>query len=306
MDVKPNLQIQHSQQQLDSQAAAAATPSTSASQSAEAPPKQVALAMDRLSQAARIIADVRIGADQLLEALFFAAQSHQSNKTLQFFIKEDANMRQHLQELRTIDGAVVAYAWKRQLAGQAGASAVDRTRLAVKAFSNQKRRYFPHLEDEDEEEEDQSTEPTAKKHCRPQTLLTSQLDELEDFKSLADVLACLEKEVPNVKVLTYQRLDWLKRAASLPTSGNENAIESSKEHTFHSLNKMRTSPQSSVASERISVIELSFPRTFRAVISLHPAGSIDPDSVAFFSPDEVCDVHPLIYLLVRSGRHCNV
>ncbi|CAN1133927.1 Mediator of RNA polymerase II transcription subunit 27 [Linum perenne] len=316
MDVKPNLQIQHSQQQLDSQAAAAATPSTSASQSAEAPPKQVALAMDRLSQAARIIADVRIGADQLLEALFFAAQSHQSNKTLQFFIKEDANMRQHLQELRTIgrqleetgvlndsmksrgnswglniplvcpDGAVVAYAWKRQLAGQAGASAVDRTRLAVKAFSNQKRRYFPHLEDEDEEEEDQSTEPTAKKHCRPQTLLTSQLDELEDFKSLADVLACLEKEVPNVKVLTYQRLDWLKRAASLPTSGNENAIESSKEHTFHSLNKMRTSPQSSVASERISVIELSFPRTFRAVISLHPAGSIDPDSVAFFSPDE--------------------
>lgn len=27
------------------------------------------------------------------------------------------------------DGAVVAYAWKRQLAGQAGASAVDRTRL---------------------------------------------------------------------------------------------------------------------------------------------------------------------------------
>lgn len=29
------------------------------------------------------------------------------------------------------DGAVVAYAWKRQLAGQAGASAVDRTRLGL-------------------------------------------------------------------------------------------------------------------------------------------------------------------------------
>lgn len=29
------------------------------------------------------------------------------------------------------DGAVVAYAWKRQLAGQAGASAVDRTRCAI-------------------------------------------------------------------------------------------------------------------------------------------------------------------------------
>lgn len=29
------------------------------------------------------------------------------------------------------DGAVVAYAWKRQLAGQAGASAVDRTRYEI-------------------------------------------------------------------------------------------------------------------------------------------------------------------------------
>ncbi|KAB2597168.1 Serine/threonine-protein kinase irlC [Pyrus ussuriensis x Pyrus communis] len=32
------------------------------------------------------------------------------------------------------DGAVVAYAWKWQLAGQVGASAVDRTRFALKAF----------------------------------------------------------------------------------------------------------------------------------------------------------------------------
>lgn len=31
------------------------------------------------------------------------------------------------------DGAVVAYAWKRQLAGQAGASAVDRTRYKIVA-----------------------------------------------------------------------------------------------------------------------------------------------------------------------------
>jgi len=32
------------------------------------------------------------------------------------------------------DGAVVAYAWKRQLAGQAGASAVDRTRFVSTLF----------------------------------------------------------------------------------------------------------------------------------------------------------------------------
>ncbi|CAI0424682.1 unnamed protein product [Linum tenue] len=163
MDVKPNFPMQFQQQlpqlQQQSEPQAAATPSTSAGQPGEAPPKQVAMAVDRLAQAARLIADVRIGADRLLEALFFAAQSHQSDKTLQFLLKEDASMRQHLQDLRTVDGAVVAYAWKRQLAGQAGASAVDRTRLALKAFSDQKRRFFPHLDDESE---DQSTEPDSK------------------------------------------------------------------------------------------------------------------------------------------------
>lgn len=77
------------------------TPS-SGSSTEEAPPKQVALAMDRLGQAARIIADIRIGADRLLEALFIAAQPHQSNKPLQLFLKEDASMRQHLQDLRSL------------------------------------------------------------------------------------------------------------------------------------------------------------------------------------------------------------
>ncbi|CAH8294587.1 unnamed protein product [Eruca vesicaria subsp. sativa] len=42
------------------------------------------------------------------------------------------------------DGAVVAYAWKRQLAGQAGASAVDITRLSLKAFTDQKRCFPSH------------------------------------------------------------------------------------------------------------------------------------------------------------------
>ncbi|CAI0424683.1 unnamed protein product [Linum tenue] len=84
----------------------------------------------------------------------------------------------------------------------------------------------------------------------------------------------------------YERRDWLKRASSLPSSGNEKSIESSKEHSFHSLNKMRAGPQSAGASGRTSVIEISFPCTLRAVVSLHPAGSINPDAVAFFSPDE--------------------
>jgi mediator of RNA polymerase II transcription subunit 27 len=42
-----------------------------------------------------------------------------------------------------------------------------------------------------------------------------------------------------------------------------------------------------VVPEKVAVIELLFPSILRAVISLHPAGSTDPDAVAFFSPDEV-------------------
>lgn len=69
----------------------------------EAPPKQVALAMDRLGQAGRLIADIRLGADRLLEALMIAGQSHhQLDKPLHLILKEEASMRQYLQELRSI------------------------------------------------------------------------------------------------------------------------------------------------------------------------------------------------------------
>ncbi|XP_059428438.1 mediator of RNA polymerase II transcription subunit 27 [Corylus avellana] len=303
-------QPQH-QQQRQLEAAPNANPDPA--QSGEAPPKQVALAMDRLGDAARLIADIRLGADRLLEALFVAAQPHQSTKPLHLFRKEDASMRQHLQDLRSVgrqleesgvlneslrsrsnswglhmplvcpDGAVVAYAWKRQLAGQAGASAVDRTRLALKAFTDQKRRFFPHLDDG---LDGQSTESALKKHCGPQVLMGNHQEELSDYKTISDVLLHLEKEVPTLKVFTYERLDWLKRASSLPSSANETSIGTSKEHNFHSSNKLRPGSLSPVATEKISVIELLFPSIFRAIVSLHPAGSIDPDSVAFFSPDE--------------------
>ncbi|KAG5253025.1 mediator of RNA polymerase II transcription [Salix suchowensis] len=181
------------------------------------------------------------------------------------------------------DGAVVAYAWKRQLAGQAGASAVDRTRLALKAFTDQKRRFFPHL---DEGQDVQSTEPASKKHCTSKDLLLSYQEELSDCKTLSDILTRLEKEMLNMKVLTYERLDWFKRASSLPASASENPLDTSKDHGFHSLSKLRTVSQSAAATDKIAIIELFFPSVFRAIISLHPAGSIDPDAVAFFSPDE--------------------
>lgn len=322
MDVKLNALMQHHPQQPQPEPQSLPlqnsnpNPTTIPASSSDAPPKQVALAMDRLGQAARLIADVRLGADRLLEALFTSSVlPHQNSTPVQLFIKEDASMRQHLQDLRAIgrqleesgvlseslrsrsnswglhmplvcpDGAVVAYAWKRQLAGQAGASAVDRTRLALKAFTDQKRRFFPHLDEG--LDGSQSTEPPAKKHCAPQVASVSQEDEIGDCKTLSDVLTCFEKEVGNLKVFTYERLDWLKRASLLPSSGNENPFETPKEqHGFHSLSNMRAVVQSTVSKDKMAVIELLVPNVFRAVVSLNPAGSTDPDAVAFFSPDE--------------------
>lgn len=97
----------------------------------------------------------------------------------------------------------------------------------------------------------------------------------------------LEKEVPNLKIFTYERLDWLKRASSLPSSANESPLELLKEHNFHSSSKLRPGLQNTVAVDKVAVIELLFPSIFRAIVSLHPVGSIEPDAVAFFSPDEV-------------------
>ncbi|GMJ13951.1 MEDIATOR 3 [Hibiscus trionum] len=307
----------HLQYAMTAEPPPSSTPTTSAppsSTTVEAPPKQVAQAMDRLGQAARLIADIRLGADRLLEALFIAAQPHQSSKPLPLLRQEDESMRKHLQDLRTVgkqleesgvlndslrsrsnswglhmplvcpDGAVVAYAWKRQLAGQAGASAVDRTRLALKAFTDQKRRFFPHLNDE---EDGEGTGNMSKKHHSLPAQAEDSQDNLSDCKTLSDILTNLEKDMPNLKVFTYERLDWLKRASSLPASANDNTMEAPK-HNFHSSSilRSRTAPQNVVAMDKIAVIELFFPSVFRAVVSLHPAGSTDPDSVAFFSPDE--------------------
>lgn len=151
-------------------------------------------------------------------------------------------------------------------------------RLALKAFTDQKRRFFPHLDDGLG-----TNESPSKKHCGSEEVTVDPKEEISFLRTLPDVLKSLENEVPNVKVSTFERLDWLKRASTLTSSTNESSIE----HTYHGSNKLRLGSVGTVAPEKVAVIELLFPSIFRAVISLHPAGSIDPDAVAFFSPDEV-------------------
>ncbi|EPS63464.1 hypothetical protein M569_11320, partial [Genlisea aurea] len=273
---------------------------------ADAPPKQVAQALEQLGKVGRLIADVRIGTDRLLEALMMLSEeSHgqHMDKCLNLIVKEDSMMHGYLHKLSAIgkqleesgvlsdsfrlrcntwglhmplvspDGAVVAYAWKRQLAGQAGASAVERTRLALKAFKDQKKRFFPHLDDD-------SVFERPAKHCSH--------EELGDGRTLADVLSHLEKEIPDLQIYAHRRLDWLKRALELPYSPSERSLHSSKDHSFPGTSKWGEGAVSTTAhvSDKAAVIELLLPSIFRAVVSLHTEGSMDPDAVAFFSPDE--------------------
>lgn len=225
-------------------------------------------------------------------------------------------MRQHFQDLRTLgrqledsgvlsgslksrgnswglhmplvcpDGAVVAYAWKRQLAGQAGASAVDRTRLALKAFTDQKRRFFPHLENEPFGQACDDESRVTKKHCSSQGWAMSNMNKLREQRTLLEILTNLEHLVPDVKIYKYQRLDWLNRASSLAYLMNDDSMNTSREQDLHNPGKLRSGLSNSVSADQIAVIELLVPSVLRAVISLHTAGSISPDAVAFFSPNE--------------------
>ncbi|CAO2198391.1 unnamed protein product [Urochloa humidicola] len=281
----------------------------------DAPPKQVAQAMERLGRAGRLIADIRLGADRLLEALFvagaappYSAPQH-IERTSRAVVQEEAAMRRHFQDLRALgrqleesgvlngalkargnswglhmplvcpDGAVVAYAWKRQLAGQAGASAVDRTRLALKAFTDQKRRFFPHLEDEVLSHLHDG-EPGVTKKPR----LSASNGEQEE-ESLSEILKNLENEVPSMKIFTYRHLDWSKRASSLASLMDDDFVDPSKELNLQNMGQSRSGALITSA-DQVAVIELLVPSIFRAIVSLHPAGSTDPDAVAFFSPTE--------------------
>ncbi|KAL5220726.1 hypothetical protein ABZP36_025439 [Zizania latifolia] len=281
----------------------------------DAPPMQVAQAMERLGRAGRLIADIRLGADRLFEMLFVAvdapphsAQQH-AERTALAVAQEDTAMHRHFDDLRALgrqleesgvlngalkargdswglhmplvcpDGAIVAYAWKRQLAGQAGASAVDRTRLALKAFTDQKRRFFPHLDDEGLSHLHDSEPGIAKKPRLP----ASNGDIKE--KTLSEILNDLENEAPNMKIFTYRRLDWSKRAVSLASLMNDDFVDPSKEVNQQIMSKLRSGHETT-AMDQVAILEFLVPSIFRAIVSLHPAGSTDPDAVAFFSPTE--------------------
>jgi len=153
-------------------------------------------------------------------------------------------------------------------------------RLALKAFTDQKRRFFPHLEDEVLSHLHDG-EPGVTKKPR----LSASNGELEE-ESLSEILKNLENEVPNMKIFTYRHLDWSKRASSLASLMDDEFVDPSKELNLQNLGKLRSSALTT-SIDQVAVIELLVPSIFRAIVSLHPAGSTDPDAVAFFSTTEV-------------------
>lgn len=295
-----------------------------------APPKQVAQAMEHLAQLGRLIAQVRLGADRFMEAIFEGSdikmKDPDSDKAAQLVVSEDVATRRCLDDIKTIgrileesrvligsqqrlqespwglhmplvcpDGAIVAYAWKRQLAGQAAASAVDRTRLALKAFTDQKRRFFPHLEERTFGNVSNGESGSAKKSCHsfpsPSHPRQDMLDKSDEQTILSDVLKCLDTEAPGMKISTYQRIEWFKKASSLVPFGSNSSSELTKQEQSHLLGKPPAPgvqlTSGSVPLEQVGVLDVLVPSVYRAVVSLTPAGSTIPDAVAFFSPDEV-------------------
>ncbi|KAL3690124.1 hypothetical protein R1sor_016433 [Riccia sorocarpa] len=277
-------------------------------QEQQAPPKKLAEAMEGLQRAHRQIADIRSGADLLLESLEIAVNRRvreiPGKKASDGVTAAVESMKKALDALRATgreldnsgilrgaqqrydenqpwglqppsvcpDGHVTPYAWKRQIAAQAAASAVERTRLALKSFGEQKKHLFLGVGDE----------------RRAKKLRAAGQGSAEDG-SLVDVLRRIQTDAAGMVVTPYPRLEWAKRTScvNISKAGTEPA---------QSLAYLTSQAGSSTASagldshsrpiERVAVLEVSLPGVLRVIISVQPTGSSYPDAVAVYSPDE--------------------
>ncbi|KAL9670160.1 hypothetical protein QQ045_007711 [Rhodiola kirilowii] len=214
----------------------------------DAPPKQ----------AGRVIADIRLGVDRVLEALFVSSDHHQTNTQVNLFVKEDAAIRHHLQDLHAIG-------WKLEESGVLNESLLSRIcRLFAQMVLLLLMRGNGSL--------------LARLVHQQLIGLVSPLQELH-CGSLSGVLKHLEKEVPQMKIYTHQRLEWLKKAVALSSSSSLN-------EKLRTLKHLET-------TAFVLHLQSYYQVQARALISLHSAGSMDPNAVSFFSPDERGSyVHP--------------
>lgn len=159
----------------------------------------------------------------------------------------------------------------------------------MKAFTEQKRRFFPGLAAT-------STSATGAKRPRSEGLETA--DAVEP--SLPDLLRRIQPETQGMVVTPYERLTWVKKSNP---KGGMSAIFAGRMLTSNSSLSVRhgnagtpqqppqagvdNSTSSARQAEKIAVLEASIPSVLLAVVSVRPAGSLYPDAVALFSPAEV-------------------
>ncbi|MCO5612462.1 hypothetical protein L7F22_066729 [Adiantum nelumboides] len=283
----------------------------------QAPPKQLAQAMEALSHAVRIIADVRVGSDNILEALQRSSSfksAHPSSSSAQAsasIARVSDEMSASLDDLRATgkklealgvmngaqqrfeekhpwslqvplicsDGAIVAYSWKRQIAGQAAASAVERTRLALKAFTDQKKRFFQRYGDSSGEKGNNMG------YANKRAKLWGRENDNGLQSPLLDLLKLWQAAEGSGMIITaFNRLEWAKHKLAL-------ARQKKSVHTAYSAADSEASKPGLDASsgDNIAILEVTVAAVFKAVVSLFPSGSVTPDAVSLFSADEVCN-----------------
>lgn len=313
--------------------ASAAGSCASENEGPQAPPKQLAQAMDALSHALRLVAEIRLGSDILYEALQRSSSfkssrppsSPTSTQANSFVTRAGDAISASLDALRATgkkldalgvmygaqqrfeekhpwglhvplicsDGAIVGYSWKRQIAGQAAASAVERTRLALKAFTEQKKRFFRHFGDLSEEGSNMvngfladkrmkymSTDENASEQWKPENSSQS--------SPLLDLLKSWQGDVLGMNIFAYSRLEWAEnKSTSMLRKKNLNSgIAGPSADTLASTSRPGLA-SSSIG--KVSILEVTVPAVFKAIISLFPSGSTVPDAVSVFSADEVCN-----------------
>jgi hypothetical protein len=162
-------------------------------------------------------------------------------------------------------------------------------RLALTAFTKQKKRFFPGLAAT-------TTSVIGAKRPRSEGSESSETA----GPSLPDLLKRIQSETQGMAVTPYERLAWLNKSNS---TGGMSTIFASRVITSNSSLSVRygnvgtvqppsqaggDNPTSSTRqNEKLAVLEASIPGVLLAVISVLPAGSVYPDAVAVFSPAEV-------------------
>lgn len=114
---------------------------------------------------------------------------------------------------------------------------------------------------------------------------------------LSDVLRRIQSEMPGMVVTQYARLAWMNnRLGSNSRFDSSAGVLSLSVNSSLSLRKGMAltsqlaggeAPPSLRSSEKVAVLEVTIPGILRAIISLLPPGSVYPDAIAVFSPDEV-------------------